>query len=160
MQALMVGVMALVAVQLPASLESYRLTMPNIRKMAAAYGRIDAALQAKPALAKSMTHAKAATSPEDLMARFDSDPVISKAIGWAGISSRDFVLTQLAMFTTGMTVAVAEAGGKAPTAPAAVANVQLYKQNRAEIEQITTRIKSLPSWQMIQTESGDDDDDE
>jgi hypothetical protein len=156
----MLAAVTMLIAQLPQSLESYRLTMANIRKMAAAYGRIDAALQAKPALAKSMAHAKGATSPEELVARFDKDPVISKAIGWAGISSRDFVFTQLAMFTTRITAAAIEAGGMAPTAPAAVANLQLYKQNRAEIEQISARIKALPSWQMLQTESGDDDDDE
>jgi len=157
----MLSVIALaVGMQLPASLVDYRLTMPNIRKMAAAYGRIDAALVAKPALATSLTKAKGATSPEELMARFDNDPIIRKAIAWAGLSTRDFVLTHLATVTTGMTATAVQGGAKPPTAPAAVANLKLYKQNRAEIDRLMSELKKSPSLLAIGTESVDDDDDE
>jgi hypothetical protein len=42
-----------------AGLEAYRLTMPNVRKMAGVYERLDSALTVHPSLAAKLAHDKA-----------------------------------------------------------------------------------------------------
>jgi hypothetical protein len=159
-------VMALVAIavgqamaQSPGpSLESYRLTMANIKKVAATYTRLDSLLQAQPALAASFAKQNEATSPEDIVAKVNANPVMSKTVAAVGISARDFVLTELVLFTTGMTAFAVQAGAPAPTAPAAIANLQLYHQNRAEIEQITAALKQLSIWHTLRPDENDESD--
>jgi len=141
-----------------AALETYQLTIPNVRKMAAAYERLDAALKANPPLAAKLASEEGARSAEELVARLDRDPVVRQTISAAGITTRDLVLTQLATYTAGMNDYAVKAGGKAPTAPAASANLRLYQQNRAEIEQLTARLQQLSSYQALQ--AGDDSDEE
>ena len=142
------------------ALEAYQLTMPNIRKMVAAYERLDSALEANPALARKLAADTGATSLADLMARLDREPVVRQAIAAAGITARDLVLTQLAMFVAGVTDVTVRAGAKTPTAPAAAANLRLYQQNRAEIEGMTARLKQLASWQALQAADESTDADE
>lgn len=133
-----------------AALEAYLLTMPNIRKMATAYERLDAALAANPSLGRKLANDEGVTSVADVIAKLDHEPVVHDAIAGAGISTRDMVLTQFATFTAGVTDFAVRAGAPAPSAPAAVANLQLFQQNRPELEQITARLKQLASWQALQ----------
>jgi hypothetical protein len=140
-----------------AALEAYQLTMPNVRKMAAAYERLDAALKANPALADKLAKEEGASSAEELVTRLDREPVTHQAIAGAGITTCDLVLTQLATFSAGMTDYAVQAGAKPPTTPAAAANLRLYQQNRPEIEQLTARLKQLSSWQAVQAD-GDSED--
>lgn len=129
-----------------AALETYQLTMPNVRKMAAAYEAVDATFKTNPSLGEKLSSGEEATSAENLVQRLDGEPAIHRAIVAAGITARDLVLTQFALFTAGMTDFAVKAGGKAPTAPAALANLQLYQQNRTEIEGITARLQKLESF--------------
>jgi hypothetical protein len=133
-----------------AGLETYELTMPNIRKMAAAYERLDAALTANPSVGRKVAEEEGVTSVADVIAKLDAEPVVKQAIAAAGITTRDMVLTQFALFTAGVNDFAARAGAPPPTAPAAAANLELFQQNRAELEQITARLKRLPSWQALQ----------
>jgi hypothetical protein len=133
-----------------AAIETYPLTMPNIRKMAGAYERLDAALAANPALARRLESDDAAKSAADVIARLDREPVVREAIVGAGITTRDLVFTQFALLIAGMTDFAVQAGAKSPTAPVAVANLKLYQQNRAELGQISARLKQLASWQSLQ----------
>jgi hypothetical protein len=137
-----------------AGLDTYQLTMPNIRKMAAAYERLDAALAANPSVSHSLEGDEGATSVADVIARLDGEPVVHQAIAAAGITTRDMVLTQFAVFTAGVNDFAVKAGAPAPTAPAAVANLELYRQNRTELDQITARLKRLASWQALQAREG------
>jgi hypothetical protein len=143
-----------------AGLETYQLTMPNIRKMAAAYEKLDAALAANPALAHKLESDEAATSTANVIAKLEGEPVVRQALAAAGITARDFVLTQFATFAAGMTEFAVRAGAPSPTAPAAAANLRLYQQNRAELEQITARLKELASWQALQAGDKSDDEDQ
>ncbi len=133
-----------------AGLETYELTMPNIRKMAAAYERLDAALTANPSVGRSVASDEGVTSVADVIAKLEREPVVHQAIAAAGITTRDMVLTQFATFTAAVNDFAVRSGAPAPTAPAAVANLELFQQNRTELDQITARLKRLPSWQALQ----------
>jgi hypothetical protein len=141
------------------ALETYQLTMPNIRKMVTAYEKMDAALKANPALAAKAAKEEGVSSMDELIKRLDGEPVVHQAIASAGISSRDLVLTQFAMFTAGMNDWAVTAGAKPPTAPVAAANLRLYQQNRPEIDQINAKLKQLESYQRNQTQDSEDRDD-
>jgi hypothetical protein len=143
-----------------AALESYPLTMPNIRKMVVAYERLDAALAADPALAKRLGGDEGAKSASDVITRLDREPVVREAIAGAGITTRDLVLTQFALLMAGVTDYAVQQGAKLPTARVAVANLQLYQQNRAELEQISARLRQLASWQSAEPEDTSDPDED
>jgi hypothetical protein len=143
-----------------AGLETYQLTMPNVRKMATAYEKMDAALKANPALAAKLAKQEGASSVEEVIKRIDGEPVLRQAIAGAGISTRDLVLTQFATFTAGMNDFAVKSGAKPPTAPAAAANLRLYQQNRAEFDQLTARVKQLDSWKANQARDSNDGDSE
>ncbi len=141
-----------------AALETYQLTMANVRKMGTGYEKMDAALKANPALAAKLAKQEGASSVQDVVNRFDAEPVLRQAIAGAGLSTRDLVLTQFATFTAGLNDFAVKSGAKPPTAPAAAANLRLYQQNRAEFEQLGARLKQLESWQRFQADDGDDRD--
>jgi len=143
-----------------AGLETYQLTMANVRKMASAYEKMDAALKANPALATKLAKQEGASSVDEVIKRMDAEPVLRQAITGAGLSTRDLVLTQFAIVTAGVNDWAVKSGGKTPTAPAAAANLRLYQQNRAEIEAISARIKELESYQAFQAGDSEDRDSE
>ena len=139
------------------ALETYLLTMPNIRKMVVAYEKLNSAVAANPALAHKLESDEGATSTADVIVKLEAEPAVRQALAAAGITARDFVLTQFAMFAAGVNDFAVGAGAPAPTAPAAAANLRLYRENRAELEQMTTRLKQMASWQALRsTDDGED----
>lgn len=134
-----------------AALDAYQLTMPNARKMVTAYEKLDAAVTANPALAHKLESDEGASSTADVIAKLDGEPAVRQALAAAGITARDFVLTQFALFQAGLNDFAVGAGGPTPTAPAAAANLRLYRENKPELEQMSARLKQLASWQALRS---------
>ena len=86
--------------------------------------------------------------------------MVRQAVAAAAITTRDLVLTQITTFTAGMADVAVRAGAKPPTAPAAAANLRLYQQNRAELEQITVRLNQLASVRAFQGGDAPEDSDD
>ena len=161
-QALAVVVLAAATVLAGESpLDNYALTMPNIRKMVTAYEAIDAAAKADPALLDRLSGADDESLGVDaIIAKHEAEPAIKKAFTAAGLSVRDGVLTLAALATAAGAVIVEEQTQKpAEGTPAARANVALYKANRAEIETLNGRLRSLGSLNPGRDDGGDDEED-
>ena len=143
------------------TLDSYTLTMPNIRKMVTAYEAIDAAAKADPALLERISGADDESLGVDaIIAKHEAEPAIKKAFTAAGLSVRDGVLTLAALATAAGAVIVEEQTQKpAEGSAAARANAALFKANRAEIETLNGRLRSLGNLNPGRDDGDDDEED-
>jgi hypothetical protein len=117
------------------ALAEYRLTMDKVDKYTAVLTKMFGHIRANPALAKEVDVEPNLTL--DQMARkIDSSPELSAAMGEAGTTSRDFILTQFALFQATMVVGFRKAGSAKDLPPGiSQQNVAFYEQNEAEIIQ-------------------------
>lgn len=129
------------------ALDSYELTMPNLKKMVQAYEAIDAAAKADPEVAARLSESDDdAAGIDALIARHEADPAIKRAFAAAGISARDGVLTLAAFATAAGAVYVRDQTGKAPEgSPTLLANVKFFDEHRVEIETLSGRLRKLGS---------------
>ena len=141
-----------------AGVETYALTMPNIRKMAQAFEALDAVAKKNPALAaKVAADHEGSGNLAQLIATCEADPLIKSTFAAAGISVRDAILTEGALSFAAAGTYVQQQTGKAPTGnPVTVANVKFYQEHLAEIEPINQRMLKLG----ILQDKGEEEDDE
>jgi hypothetical protein len=130
-----------------AALETYLLTMPNVRKMVQALESLDAS-------AKKNEDA-GASDLDQLLSKCQADPTIKAAFSSAGISVRDGVMTQAALAFAAAGAYVQEQTGKPPegASPTLLANIKSYRENLAEIEPLIQRLRKLG---ILQSDGGVD----
>ena len=148
------------------ALASYRLTMPTIRKLVAVQEKImevaaspDAKKWAKELERQSSGNATIA----ELSAAYDRVPPLKQAIASSGLSTREYVTAFFSFFQAAMMVSVQEyaqqQGSKeAAPLPAGVSkeNVELVRQNKAEIDQISKRLQEMQKKMNALEESEDE----
>ncbi len=135
------------------ALASYRLTMPTIRKLVAAQEKFleaasspDAKKWTKEMEGKSTGNMSIA----ELSALYDRIPPIKQAIASSGLSTREYVTAMFAFFQAAMVASMQDyakqQGSKeAATLPPGVSkeNIDLVRQNKAEIDRISKRLEEL-----------------
>lgn len=165
------------------ALAAYRLTMPTVHKLGAAYENM-VALAADSVLARHVQRDQeghpdqSASSIEDMAAFFDRYPQLRSAITRSGLTPREFAIANLSLMQATMVVGYSDlAKAKkqlfdeaASGAPAA--NLAFVRANKAELDRVMAK---LDKWQKAQansipakraddgddlSEDGDDDGDE
>jgi hypothetical protein len=138
-----------------AALETYLLTMPNVRKMVQALESLDASAKKNPALAAKLNEDAGASDLDQLLSKCQADPTIKAAFSSAGISVRDGVMTQAALAFAAAGAYVQEQTGKPPegASPTLLANIKSYRENLAEIEPLIQRLRKLG---ILQSDGGVD----
>lgn len=143
------------------ALANFRLTMPTVRKLTLAMENMSAAIKSDPGIAKEAEANKtsANASLDDMAASIDRVPPMKRAIEKAGLTPREYMLAQLALFQAGMIASVMEQQ-KTKEIPAGFskANVEFVLANKKEIDQLGARMQQLSkehSDDESQPESGD-----
>lgn len=155
------------------TLAAYRLTMPAVRKLAAAYENMillaaDSALARRVQRDRDNHPAESAASIEDMAELFGRHAPIRAAITRAGLTPREFTVANLSLMQSTMVVGysdLAKARGQPfneAASGASPANLAFVRENRAEIEVVMATLKA---WQDAQARAaasnrtdGDSDD--
>jgi hypothetical protein len=121
---------------------SYVLTMPKYKKYLAAMVTMAQAAERNPAAVGSAMEGSGELSIAQMVSRFDRVPEVRGAISKAGLTTRDFVLTQGAFLQAGMAYALMNQGNLSPdsvvkTTRVSRANLAFYQKNEAEITRLT-----------------------
>jgi len=129
---------------------SYPLTMPRYRQYLDALVNLARAAEQDPGLAAAL-EGSGGISLDQTVKRYDGVPVVRRAIADAGLTTRDFVLTQTAFLQTGMAYALMKHGKLSPdsvvkTAKVSRANLDFYQKNEVEIKRLTDEYEAkVPS---------------
>jgi hypothetical protein len=139
-----------------AAISSYTLSMPRYRQYLDAMLRLANAAKTSPAIGDAFENS-GSLSLDQMVARFDKVPEVRQAVVAAGLTSRDFVLTQMALFQTGMAYSMMKeyklsADSVAKTAKVSRANLEFYRTNEAEIARLGKELEA----KMPQSEESDD----
>lgn len=143
------------------TLAAYRLTMPAVRKLAAAYENMlplaaDSALARQVERDKDNRPAQNAASIDDMTEFFGRYAPIRSAITRAGLTPREFTVANLSLMQSTMVVGFSDlakdkgqpfneaASGASP------ANVAFVRQNRAELDLVMAKLKA---WQEAQAQA-------
>ena len=134
-------------------LANYRLTMPTVRKVLAVQEKfLDAANSpdAKKWTKEMEGKSTGNMSIAELSAFYDRIPPIKQAVASTGLSTREYVTAMFSFFQAAMMVSMQEyakqQGSKeAATLPPGISkeNIELVRQNKAEIDQISKRLEAL-----------------
>lgn len=140
------------------TLAAYRLTMPAVRKLAAAYENM-IPLAADSALARHVERdrdnhpSETAASIDDMAEFFGRYSPIRAAITHAGLTPREFTIANLSLMQSSMVVGysdLAKAKGQPfdeAASGASPANLALVRENRAEIDAVMAKLRA---WQEAQ----------
>jgi len=144
------------------AVESFRLTMPVLNKMAQVQENMYATVKAHPELAKKYAGQQDddedAKSIDDMAKRLDKVPELKAAVIKAGFTPREYMIATMATFQAAMTAAVLDMpGADRSKVPAnAMANATFLKAHAAEMQRMQARSKELAK--LMKPQSGESDD--
>lgn len=120
---------------------SYRLTMPKVKKYLAAAVNLANAIQRTPAVDQAIETSMNA-SIDEAVAAFNRVPEARRGIADAGLTTRDFVLTQGAFVRAGVAYGLMKEGTMSPDSALKImhvrpANLDFVRKNEAEIARLT-----------------------
>ncbi len=120
---------------------SYRLTIPKYKKYLDAMVNLAKAAEKSPAVGRSL-QGSGERSIEQAVASFNKVPQVRSGISAAGLTTRDFVLTQGAFLHAGLAYALMKQGSfssdsAVKTTQVSRANLDFVRKNEAEITQLT-----------------------
>jgi hypothetical protein len=120
---------------------SYQLTMPKYKKYLAAIVSLANASQRTPAVDQALETAMNA-SIDEAVAHFNRVPEARRGIADAGLTTRDFVLTQGALLQAGVAYGLMKEQGMSPDSALSImqvspANLDFVRKNEAEITRLT-----------------------
>ncbi len=123
------------------AISAHQLTMPTYKKYLAAMVNLATAAQQNPKLASSMKESEG-WSLDQAVKAYEGVPEIRGAISKAGLTPRDFLLTQYAMLQTGLAYGMMKeqklsADSAATITKASRGNLSFFQQNEAEIQRLT-----------------------
>lgn len=150
------------------TLAAYRLTMPAVRKLAAAYENM-MPLAADSAFARQVRdeqHPEGGASLDDMAAFFGRYPQVRAAITRAGLTPREFAIVNLSFMQASMVVGFADLAKEkgqafdeaASGAPAA--NIAFVRANKSELDQVMARLNAFQEAQTKATREQRADDEE
>ncbi|MGH7717436.1 MAG: hypothetical protein ACREON_01145 [Gemmatimonadaceae bacterium] len=121
---------------------NYRLSMDKVEKWVAAMSNLQTLSENDPELkrwAESQDMGNNA-SLRDMQERLESTPKIRRAIERAGISTEDFVLTQIALLQAAMVHGIQKSGAAAKNVPlpegVSEDNVKFFRENEARLTEL------------------------
>lgn len=120
---------------------SYKLTMPKFKKYLAAMVNLANASQRTPAV-QVVLEASFDSSIDEAVAHFNRVPQARRSIADAGLTTRDFVLTQGAFVQAGVAYGLTKEGTMSPDSvlkmmQVSPANLDFVRKNEAEIARLT-----------------------
>jgi hypothetical protein len=132
------------------AIESFRLTMPVLNRMAQVQENMYATVKAHPELAKKYADEKDgdeedAKTLDDMARRLDKVPEFKAALIKAGFTPRSYMVATMAMFQAAMTAAVLEMPGadRSKVSANTMANVAFLKAHAAEMQRMQARAKEI-----------------
>ena len=120
---------------------SYQLTMPKYKKYVAAMINLVNASQRTPAVDQAL-ETSFNSSIDEAVAHLNRVPEARRGITDAGLTPRDFVLTQGAFVQAGVAHGLVKEQGMSPDSAlnmmqVSPANLDFFRKNKAEIERLT-----------------------
>ena len=132
------------------AIESFRLTVPVLNRMAQVQENMYATVKAHPELAKKYAEDKDddeedAKTLDDMARRLDKVPEFKAALIKAGFTPRGYMVATMAMFQAAMTAAVLDMPGadKSKVSANTMANVAFLKAHAAEMQRMQARAKEI-----------------
>ncbi len=121
----------------------HKLTMDNIGKTAIAAGKLRE-LEKDPQFKAILVNKEEANSLNDVITKMDATPQIRSAVQSSGLTSREFMLTVMAVASTRSAAKLTAMGGDAAKAaaslPTSPQNLRFYAAHEAEIEKLAATI--------------------
>jgi hypothetical protein len=121
---------------------SFQLTEKRLDQFAQAVRNMAEAAEKHPELAKKDNSLGPNASINDMVAAFDKIPPIKKAVESAGMSTREFVLFQMAIFSAGMGHYLVQQGQKLPPEFSAE-QAKFYKDHEDKFKVLAEEWKAI-----------------
>lgn len=152
------------------AIESFRLTVPVLNRMAQVQEHMYATVKAHPELARKYADQKDddeeedAKTLDDMARRLDKVPEFKAALIKAGFTPRGYMVATMAMFQAAMTSAVLDMPGadRSKVSANTMANVTFLKAHAAEMQRMqarATEIDKLTKQQSGESEDGESEPD-
>jgi len=128
------------------TLARYRLTDAALAKFTQASRNFIAVATADSAALGEEDEGENSRSIAGIAALYDRHPALKRAIGSAGMSTREYVTFVMSMFQAGMAAwLVEQQGGKFDNVPAGTPheNIRFYQRHKAELQRIGEELKAL-----------------
>jgi hypothetical protein len=143
------------------TISSYQLSMPRYRQYLNALVNLAGTAERDPKLREALGD-YGHLSIDQSIKRFDGIPVVRRAIADAGLTTRDFILTQAAFLQTGLAYALMKQMNLSPdsvvkTAKVSRANLDFYQKNEAEINRLTKEYEAKVPASLREDEAEDAD---
>jgi len=146
------------------AVESFKLTVPVLNKMAQVQENMYATVKAHPDLPKKYANQKDDDDDEDaktidqMAKRLDKVPEFKAAIIKAGFTPRSYMIATMAMFQAAMTSAVLDMpGADRSKVPAnAMANAAFLKAHQADFQKMQARAKEIEKLTKVDPDDSDD----
>lgn len=149
------------------AIESFRLTVPVLNRMAQVQENMYATVKAHPELAKKYADDKEddneqedAKTLDDMGRRLDKVPEFKAAVIKAGFTPRGYMIATMAMFQAAMTSAVLDMPGadRSKVSANTMANVTFLKAHAAEMQRMQARAKEIDK--LTKQQSGESEESE
>jgi hypothetical protein len=114
-------------------LHKFQLTEKRLDQFAQAMRNMAEAAEKNPELAKDDNSVNANSSINDMVAVFDRNPVLKKSVEATGLTTREFVLFQMGLFSAAMGHYVVQQGQKLPPEISAE-HVKFYTAHEAKFK--------------------------
>lgn len=147
------------------AIESFRLTVPVLNRMAQVQENMYATVKAHPELAKKYADDKEddgdeedAKTLDDMARRLDKVPEFKAALIKAGFTPRGYMVATMAMFQAAMTAAVLDMPGadRSKVSANTMANVAFLKAHAAEMQKMQARSKEIEKLMKPHADESDD----
>ena len=149
------------------AIESFRLTVPVLNRMAQVQENMYATVKAHPELAKKYADEKEDDNEEedgktldDMARRLDKVPEFKAALIKAGFTPRGYMVATMALFQAAMTSAVLDMPGadRSKVSANTMANVTFLKAHAAEMQRMQVRAKEIDK--LTKQQSGESEEPE
>lgn len=147
------------------AIESFRLTVPVLNRMAQVQENMYATVKAHPELAKKYADDKDddeedAKTLDDMARRLDKVPEFKAALIKAGFTPRGYMVATMALFQAAMTSAVLDMPGadRSKVSANTMANVTFLKAHAAEMQRMQVRAKEIDK--LTKQQSGESEEPE
>jgi hypothetical protein len=128
------------------AITAYTFTMPKYKQLLAAYIHLGKAAQRDAGLGRAM-EGSGDLSLDQMVARYDAIPAARKAIGDAGMTTREFAVAQGAMIQVGMSYGMMKeyklsADSVSKATGVSKANLEFWRTNEAELERLNQEFQA------------------
>jgi hypothetical protein len=125
-------------------LSDFRLTQERVDRWGAAQRKLNELTRQNPEIINNMVRSAPPKTLDEMVARFDGQPGVHKAIAGVGFSPREYVLTMLSL-QRALQGYFGKRAGQLKTTPPGVAgeNIAFVQQHMAEIQQLMGELRRM-----------------